>query len=195
MRCRAACGCRSSAAWRRRRARSSRSKPRSIHRCGRSNPAVTISRVICSSRASARPALSAAPCRAFNHRTTRRRPSEKAQGSPERPRRACCLALAYLDDRKNGIVGKRPMRLSTYKAAKRYFELHWAALASRPVASITESEVQTQLRKIIEKHGKTAAARAKSFLSAFYAGALKEGLAKTNPTINTHAIAENPPRD
>jgi hypothetical protein len=38
-------------------------KPRSIHRCSRSNPAVTISRAICSSRVSARPALSAAPSR------------------------------------------------------------------------------------------------------------------------------------
>ena len=104
-------------------------------------------------------------------------------------------ALTYLEDRKNGIVGKRPMRLSTYKAAKRYFELHWSALAKRPVASISETEVQEQLREIIKKHGKTAAARAKSFLSAFYNWAMKEGLAKTNPTINTHSIAENPPRD
>jgi Arm domain-containing DNA-binding protein len=37
-------------------------------------------------------------------------------------------ALKYLDDRKAGIVGKRPMRPSTYKAAKRYFELHWGPL-------------------------------------------------------------------
>lgn len=103
-------------------------------------------------------------------------------------------ALKYLGDRKGGIVGKRPMRLSTYKAAKRYFELHWSALAKRPVAAITETEVQAQLRKIIENHGKTAAARAKSFLSAFYAWAMKEGLAKTNPTINTQDIAKNDPR-
>ena len=104
-------------------------------------------------------------------------------------------ALKYLSDRKEGIVGKRPMRLSTYKAAKRYFELHWGALAKRPVASVTDDEIKEQLRKIIERHGKTAAIRAKGNLSAFYVWALKEGIAKTNPTLTTHDIAENPPRD
>jgi integrase len=54
--------------------------------------------------------------------------------------------------------------------------------------------VQQQLRKIIANHGKIAATRAKSFLSAFYAWAMKEGLAKTNPTINTQDIAKNDPR-
>ena len=103
-------------------------------------------------------------------------------------------ALKYLADRKDGVIGKRPMRLSTYKAAKRYFELHWAPLQKRPVASITETEVKEQLRKIIDQHGKTAAIRAKSNLSAFYVWAQREGVAKTNPTLNTHAIAENPPR-
>lgn len=103
--------------------------------------------------------------------------------------------LKYLDDRKAGIIGKRPMKLSTYKPAKRYFELHWSALQKRPVASITEGDVQEQLRQIIDKHGKTAAIRAKSNLSAFYVWALKEGIAKINPTINTHDISENPPRD
>lgn len=104
-------------------------------------------------------------------------------------------SLKYLDDRKEGIIGKRPMRLSTYKAAKRYFELHWGALSKRPVALITDSEVKVQLRHIIDKHGKTAAIRAKSNLSAFYVWALKEGIAKINPAINTHDISENPPRN
>jgi integrase len=103
--------------------------------------------------------------------------------------------LKYLDDRKAGIIGKRPMKLSTYKAAKRYFEDHWGALSKRPVASITDDEVKAQLRHIIDKHGKTAAIRAKSNLSAFYVWALKEGIAKVNPTLSTHDISENPPRD
>ena len=104
-------------------------------------------------------------------------------------------ALKYLDDRRSGIVGKRPMRDSTYRPAKRYFELHWGTLARRPVASITEAEVKTELRRIIERHGKQAARAAKANLSAFYVWALREGIAKTNPTIATHALAQNEPRD
>lgn len=103
--------------------------------------------------------------------------------------------LKYLEDRKEGIIGKRPMKLSTYRAAKTYFAMHWGALQKRSVASITENDVQEQLRQIIDKHGKTAAIRAKSNLSAFYVWAMKEGIAKVNPTINTHDISENPPRD
>jgi integrase len=120
---------------------------------------------------------------------------ERATAKKGRKRLLLDEALKYLSDRKEGIVGKRPMRLSTYKAAKRYFELHWGALAKRPVASVTDDEVKAQLRKIIEQHGKTAAIRAKGNLSAFYVWALKEGIAKTNPTLTTHDIAENPPRD
>lgn len=104
-------------------------------------------------------------------------------------------ALKYLDDRKGGIVGKRPMRETTYKRARLHFEKHWGTLAVRPVAAITENEIKTELRKIIDRHGKQAARVAKANLSAFYVWALKEGLVKTNPTIYTHALAQNPPRE
>jgi integrase len=120
---------------------------------------------------------------------------ERKAARTDRKRLLLDEALKYLADRKDGIIGKRAMRLSTYKAGKRYFELHWGALAKRPVAAITDGEVKEQLRNIIDRHGKTAAIRARTFLSSFFVWALKEGIAKTNPTINTHSIAENPPRD
>src|SRR5262249_11983227 len=105
---------------------------------------------------------------------------QKERGTARKVNREPLLdaALKYLNDRKTGIIGKRPMRLSTFKAAVRYFELHWKALANRPAASITTEEVQRELRHIIERHGKIAAARAKSFMSAFYVWALKEGVTK-----------------
>lgn len=121
--------------------------------------------------------------------------AERHSAKKDRARLFGDETLRYLDDRKAGVIGKRPMRLSTYKAAKAYFAQHWAPLQKRPVASISDNEVKDRLRYIIDNHGKTAAARAKSHLSAFYVWALKEGLAKINPTINTHVIAENPPRD
>jgi integrase len=62
------------------------------------------------------------------------------------------------------------------------------------VASITDDDVKTELRKIIDEHGKTSAIRAKANLSAFFVWALKEGIAKINPVVNTHSISENPPR-
>jgi hypothetical protein len=111
---------------------------------------------------------------------------QRKAAKADRKRRFGEEALKYLDDRKAGIIGKRPMKLSTYKAAARYFKDHWGALEKRPVASITDDEVKAQLRQIIDKHGKTAAIRAKSNLSAFYVWALKEGIAKsTRPSTRT----------
>jgi hypothetical protein len=120
--------------------------------------------------------------------------NERKVAKQERKRLLLDEALRYLDDRRNGIVGRRPMRDSTYRMARRYFEKHWAALARRPVASITEAEVKSELRKIIDQRGKQAARVAKTNLSAFYVWALGEGISKTNPTIATHALPPSAPR-
>jgi integrase len=103
-------------------------------------------------------------------------------------------ALRYLEDRRTGIVGKRPMSKSTYLAAKRTFEKHFAALAKRPVALVDDDEIRKGLRRVIEQHGKVAAIRDKSNLSAFFVWAMREGIARSNPTINAQALAENAPR-
>ena len=104
-------------------------------------------------------------------------------------------ATRYLDDRRAGIVGKRPMRESTFKSAQHHFRVHWAALAKRPIADIDSDDVRTEVRRIVERYGRIAAVRARSNLSAFFVWAMKEGLAKSNPVIGTHVIAENPPRE
>jgi integrase len=120
---------------------------------------------------------------------------ERKEARKARGRLLLDEAIKYLEDRRSGIVGRSPMRESTYRRARRYFEVHWSALARRSVASITEAEIKTELRKIIDHHGKQGARAAKANLSAFFAWSLKEGIAKTNPTIATHALAQNPPRD
>lgn len=144
---------------------------------------------------SASKARQAAAALAERVHTGRDPQTERKQAKKDRKRLLLDEALKYLDDRRTGIVGKRPMRVSTYKQAKRHFELHWAALAKRPVASITEAEIKAELRRIIERHGKQGARVAKANLSAFFVWALREGIAKTNPTIATHALAQNAPRD
>jgi integrase len=104
-------------------------------------------------------------------------------------------ALRYLQDRKDGVVGRRPMSKSTFLAARRTFEKHFAALARRPVALITDDEIRKGLRQVIERHGKVAAINDKSNLSAFFGWAMREGIAKANPTMNAQALAANAPRD
>jgi integrase len=78
------------------------------------------------------------------------------------------------------------MRPSTYKAAQVYFEVKWAPLHRKPLATIDRKAVAEQLRRIIDDHGPTSAARARSNLSALFSWAMKEGLADGNPVIGTN---------
>lgn len=74
----------------------------------------------------------------------------------------------------------------TWKATKRYLEVYWAPLRMRPINEITPRIVAPILASLSEQHGRTAAARARGVLSAFFAWAIKEQLAERNPTIGTN---------
>ncbi|WP_407160155.1 tyrosine-type recombinase/integrase [Bradyrhizobium sp. STM 3557] len=88
------------------------------------------------------------------------------------------------------------MRPSTYKAAKAYFEQKWAPLHRKPIATIDRKMVAEQLRRIVDEHGPTSAARARSNLSALFVWVMKEGLAEANPVLGTNnPIEGKQPRD
>lgn len=78
------------------------------------------------------------------------------------------------------------LKPNTYKAAKVYFDVKWAPLHRKPIGSINRKMVADQLRQIIDDHGATAAARAKSNLSALFAWAMREGMVDANPVIGTN---------
>jgi integrase len=78
------------------------------------------------------------------------------------------------------------MRASTYRAAKVYFDVKWAPLHRKPIATIDRKGVAEQLRRIIDQHGSTSAARARSNLSALFTWAMKEGMVDNNPVFGTN---------
>jgi integrase len=78
------------------------------------------------------------------------------------------------------------MRPNTYKAANAYFNAKWAPLHRKPISTIDRKAVAEQLRRIVEDHGPTSAARARSNLSALFAWAMKEGMADSNPVVGTN---------
>jgi integrase len=88
------------------------------------------------------------------------------------------------------------LRSNTHKAYTAYLRSHWADLRKRDIDSITLRDVASGLRRIINEHGEYSAARAKQALSAMYSWAMREGLAKSNPTIGTNDPVEGKePRD
>jgi integrase len=94
------------------------------------------------------------------------------------------------------LAAKRSeLRPSTFKAATRYLKVSWKDLAGKPIDSITRASIAATLQELIAHHGKIAAARARSNLSAMLAWSVREGLVDKNVAIATHRLEENEPRD
>ena len=89
-------------------------------------------------------------------------------------------AERYLDARRDR------MRPNTYKAAERYFGGYWKPLHERPLVAIKRADVAARLQELTQAHGRTAAARARDYLSAMFAWAMREGLCEANPVLATN---------
>jgi integrase len=105
------------------------------------------------------------------------------------------LTLAVVIDRY--LDAKRDvLRQSTYKAAERYFDVHWKPLRDRPLEAIKRADVAARLQELVKAHGRTSGARARDHLSALFGWAMKEGLCEANPIIATNdPSADLPTRD
>jgi integrase len=86
---------------------------------------------------------------------------------------------------KVGVV-----RPATHDQTRLHLTNHWRALAGRPIDGIKRSDVATTLHQITQQHGRTAAARARSNLSALFGWAMREGLCEANPVLATNDPAE-----
>ena len=99
-------------------------------------------------------------------------------------------AERYLDARRD------LMRPNTFRPAKRYFDVHWKPLRERSLAEIKRADVAVRLQELVKAHGRTSASRARSYLSAMYSWAMREGLCEANPVIATNDPAAGiPTRD
>jgi integrase len=95
------------------------------------------------------------------------------------------LTLGTVADRY--LEFKKPaLRLNSYNADRRYLAIHWKPLHGRPIDAIKRADVAARLAEIINGRGAVAAARARGTLSAFYAWAIREGIAEQNPVIGTN---------
>ena len=70
----------------------------------------------------------------------------------------------YLDAKRDRL------RPDTYKAATRYFAVHWKPLHDRPLDDIERADVAARLQELTKAHGRTSAARARGNLSALFSG-------------------------
>ena len=107
-----------------------------------------------------------------------------------RAQAATALTLAVASERY--LEAKKPvLRQSSYTQAERFFAMHWKPLGDLPLESIRRAQIAARLHELVKDHGRIAAARARSNLSALYTWAMKEGYVDTNPVTATNNPAEN----
>jgi integrase len=90
----------------------------------------------------------------------------------------------YLESKRDRL------RTSTFKAATRYFAVHWKPLHDHPLDAIVRAVVAGRLQELIKAHGRTSTARARNNLSALFTWAMKEGLCEFNPVTATNDPTE-----
>lgn len=97
----------------------------------------------------------------------------------------------YLDYQKSRV------RPNTYIAEERYLRRHCEPLRKKPVSKVTFEDIADLIRKLVQAHGATSAARARGALSSFFAWCMRQGIGvKANPTIGTdNPVYGKAPRD
>ncbi len=86
----------------------------------------------------------------------------------------------YISDKQ-----EQGRRASTLANLKNHLFAHWGPLHGRPLSAITRAEISARHRQITSEFGPHAADRARSVLSTFFAWAMAEGLADSNPVTAT----------
>jgi integrase len=89
------------------------------------------------------------------------------------------------------------VRPSSFRIMRSYLqsETYFGTLARHDLSHITRQIVAERLAKIREEISDTSAGRARAHLSAFFARAMQEGFAETNPVIGTKGQSERPQRE
>jgi hypothetical protein len=107
----------------------------------------------------------------------------------ERPERQAKAAVTF------GAVAElyltrmeRASKARTHAERERHLQRNWKLFSTRPIDAIGRREVAAHLHVLAEQHGPIASNRARATLSAFYAWAIGQGLAETNPVVGTGRV-------
>jgi integrase len=109
--------------------------------------------------------------------------------------RVGATTLATVADRY--LASKKDvLRPTSYAAATRYLTVHWRPLRDRPLDTLKRADIAARLHDLVKAHGRAAAARARTHLSAMFAWGMGEGLADVNLVDGTNDPNKGaPPRD
>jgi integrase len=78
------------------------------------------------------------------------------------------------------------LRANSYRGTKHALLNLWKPLHAISIAKVDRRTVAAQLGTLVDANGRAAARRARNVLSAYFAWAMREGLAESNPVIGTN---------
>jgi integrase len=90
---------------------------------------------------------------------------------------------------------EKVLRPKSIAESHRYLLVYWKPLHDMPVHAITRRDVAARIAKITAENGPVPAARARAYMSAFMAWAMREGLCDSNPVIGSNRPPEPKARD
>lgn len=99
------------------------------------------------------------------------------------------VAQLYLDR----VVAKQRPRSQV--ECRRHLQRDWKPFGTHGIDEIGRRAVAARLQGLAEEHGPIASNRARATLSAFYAWAIGQGLADSNPVVGTSRIGVERPRE
>jgi integrase len=108
---------------------------------------------------------------------------------------------ARADATLGGIVetyltyARRNLKPKTLSEVERSLTKQWAPLAGAPAHLIERAAIAKQINAIATGSGLVSANRARSYLSAMFNWAIREGLVENNPAVNTNRATEEKSRD
>lgn len=90
---------------------------------------------------------------------------------------------------------EKSQKPKTQSERKRHLTRDWKPFHTRSVHEVDRRSVAARLHVIADEHGPIASNRARATLSAFYAWAIGQGLAETNPVVGTVKAGEERSRE
>jgi integrase len=95
---------------------------------------------------------------------------------------------AYLNEREDEF------RAATLSEQKRYLQRYWKPLHDMPIGEVKRENVVTVIDAIAKEHGRVAADRARTSLSAFFTWAIDRGYCYATPVTSIKKRNKNDPR-
>jgi len=114
--------------------------------------------------------------------------AKKKEATAKRAATLGSLVERYLEERQAELKPR------TMEGIVLHLRKHWAPIHARPLEKVSRKDIVVEMDRIADEHGKTAADRAKTSLSGFFAWAVDRSYCEGNPVLGIRRRGANASR-